>query len=434
MIRAAIYFALTLAAWAATAGPAAAMTLDDCVKTALEKNGGAIMAAKEREKAELAKTEALGRALPNLDVSGSYLRNITNPEVDFLGQKFKLMPDSTYQAQASISQYLYSGAISAGYSASKRYVEAAAGMETAWRRTLAAQVKTGFYAVLFAREVIKAENAAIAQLSALLADAKNRLSAGMGTSFDVMRLETRLAEEIPRLMEAENAHTKAKLDLLNLMGMDPMGPAAFEGTLEREGQPGAIPSEEEAARLALERRPELAAARARVEAARHIADAVKSEMYPTVRAFANYKVANSIGITDADKLFDQWNAGVSVEMNIMDGRERSSRVSQRNTDAAIERIRLDDLERSIKIEALTARGELARAMELYKSQEKSAHTAQEAYRIATVSHQEGMLTQLELLDAQMALTRAGINRLRSLFEYAAAEARFARAIGVVEDK
>jgi outer membrane protein TolC len=414
--------------------PAWALNLEDCLRAALEKNGGVNIAAREREKAELMKSEALGRALPNLDLSASYIRQGKNPEIEFFGQKFKLAPDSAYQAQASLTQYLYSGALASGYRASKRMLEAAGGMEAAWRRTLTAQVKAGFYAVLFTREMIGAEEEAIGQLKNHLKDIKDREAVGMDTRYDVMRLETRLAEEAPRLIEAKNAHAKAVLDMQGLMGMDPMAQATFEGSLERTASSRPAPAMEEAVRLALERRPEIAAAKARARAAAEIAEAAKSERYPTIKAFANYKLSNTIGVGDTDKLFDQWNFGVSLDLNIFDGAERSSRIGQRMVEAEIERIRLEELERGIKIEALAARDELSRAEEFYKSQEKSVEYAGEAYRIAKINHQEGMITQLELLDAQMALTRAGTTRLRSLFEYASAAARLSRAMGEVEEK
>ncbi|MDH5638282.1 MAG: TolC family protein, partial [Nitrospinota bacterium] len=176
-------------------------------------------------------------------------------------------------------------------------------------------------------------------------------------------------------------------------------------------------------------RPELGAARARLDAAKEIAQATKSEQYPTLSAFGAYQVANNVGIGDSDTLFDQWNVGLRLEMNLFDGRERASRRKQRLVDVEMERIRLHELKRNVKVEVKLAFDEMRRAMEFTMSQRKSVKLARETYRIAKVNRQEGVMTQLELLDAQMALTRAGINYQKSLFEYATARAMLQRAIG-----
>ncbi|MDH5757508.1 MAG: TolC family protein [Nitrospinota bacterium] len=430
------YLAAIMAIVFAIAGSAASqareiprtLTLDQCLAIAMEKNSGVNIALREREMAELSRTEAMGKALPDLDLRASYTRAGKNPEVEFFGTKFKLAPDEAYQAQATLTQYLYSGAVSSGYRASGLLLQAAAGMESARRMDVASQVKTGFYAILFTREVIKTEQAAVNQLQSHIKDSQDRQAVGLNTRYDTMRLETRLAEERHRLLEAENLHARAQLDLLALMGLDPMTPVSFVGSLETTIKPFGL-GLEQAVAASWERRPEVAAARAKLEATREIANAVAREQYPTVSAFGNYQVANNVGIGDSDQLFDQWNVGLRLEMNIFDGRERSSRRKKRLVEVEMETIRLAELQRNVTIEVKAAFDELARAREFHRSQEKNVQYAEETYRIASVNRQEGVMTQLELLDAQMALTQAGITYQKSLFEYATAMARLRRAIG-----
>ncbi|MDH5509546.1 MAG: TolC family protein [Nitrospinota bacterium] len=424
---------MVVAAWMALYSPAAAenqkaLTLDQCLAIAMDNNSQISLAAQTREKAELTKAEALGKALPDLDLRASYTRAGKNPEVEFFGTKFKLAPDEAFQAQATLTQYLYSGAVSSGYKASRLLLVAAGGMESAWRRDVAAQVKTGFYTLLFTREVILTERQSVDQIASHIKDSMDREAVGLNTKYDTMRLETRLAEEKHNLIEAQNIHARARLALLNLMGLDPLSPVSFQGSLEQMARPFGQ-TLEQALASALESRPELGAARARLEAAKEIAQAVQSEQYPTISAFGAYQVANNVGIGDSDTLFDQWNVGLRMEMNLFDGRERASRRRQRLVDMEMEKIRLQELERSVKIDVKLAFDEMHRALEFTMSQSKSVKYAEETYRIAMVNRQEGVMTQLELLDAQMALTRAGINYQKSLFEYATARAMLQRAIG-----
>ncbi|MDH5637345.1 MAG: TolC family protein, partial [Nitrospinota bacterium] len=190
---------MVLAVWVALIAPAAAesaataesektLTLSQCLATAMENNSQISLAARAREKAELTKTEALGKALPDLDLRASYTRAGKNPEVEFFGTKFKLAPDEAYQAQATLTQYLYSGAVSSGYRASQLLLTAAGGMESAWRRDVATQVKTGFYTLLFTREVISTERQSVKQIVSHIKDSKDREAVGLNTKYDTMRL------------------------------------------------------------------------------------------------------------------------------------------------------------------------------------------------------------------------------------------------------
>ena len=411
---------------------AVSMNLEECLKTAKERNSAVNIAIRQRKKAEIFKEEAFGKALPDLDISANYTREGKNPEVEFFDTKFKLAPDSSYNINATLSQYLYSGAVSSGYTASKLLLLAAGGAEEAARQGLVAQVKTGFYTVIFTKEVIKTEEEAVAQLESHIQDTKDRVAVGLSTKYDIMRLETRLAAERHRLIEAQNIHARAKLDLLNLLGLDPVSQVNLAGALDDYMKPLEV-SFTEALASAMDSRPDIKAARARLEATGYIAKAAKSEQYPTVKLFGRYNAANNVGIGDTDKLFDRWNVGVSVDMNIFDGRERSSRMRQRLLDVEIDRVRLEELERQVKVEVKSSFDELARAMEFFKSQRKSIDYAKETYRIAKVNHQEGVMTQLELLDAQFAMTQASINYKKSLFEYATARARLVWAMGGKED-
>jgi len=424
-----LWAAVVFAGKTAPAAGTEKLTIERAVAIALTGNDKLAVARMSRDRAAHRKKEALGLALPDLTLSANYTREFMNPELEFFGETFKLKPDESYALNASLEQYLYSGSVSAGYRAAGRLLERAGSDVGAARNDVIALVRSRFYEALFTRELIVVNQESVGQLRSHLSDSKEREAVGLNTAYDTLRFETRLAEALPELLSAKNAHHRAVLDLLDTIGADPLAPVEIVGELTFEPMAVLL---ESALASANERRPELAAARQSIMAAEEISRAARGEQLPTVKTFVNYRVANSAGLGDQTERMDDLSAGVKVEMNLFDGRERSSRVAQRRVDASIARIESDRIRRRVAIEVKTAHDELKRAGEFVQSQVKSVDLAGETYRIASVSHAEGVVTQLELLDAQLALTRAKINHGKALYEYLLAKTRLERAMGVIE--
>lgn len=396
----------------------------------MERNTDLALARGEQGRAAAQEREALGLALPDVTLNGRYQREGKNPELEFFGQRFRLKPDESYALNAELNQYLYSGAVSAGWRAAQRAAVAAGQSLEAARQEVIAQVAQAFYLALYTREVIRAHEESVAQLEEHVKDSRQREAVGLNTSYDTLRFETRLAEARPELLSARNGHARAALALMDLAGLDPLSRVEFDGVLAFNPRETPL---EEAVAAALARRPELAAADGRVEVAGLIAEATASEQLPSVQAFGRYSASNNPGLGDVNQWQDEWNVGVKMEMSLFDGRERSSRLERRRVEALMERDRRQAARRRVMIETREAHDELARAAEFVRSQEKSVEYAQETYRIAVAAREEGMVTQLELLDAQLALTRAKINHHRSLYEHAVAGIKLRRAMGVMDE-
>ena len=117
-------------------------------------------------------------------------------------------------------------------------------------------------------------------------------------------------------------------------------------------------------------------------------------------------------------------------MSIFDGKQRSSVVRQQLIDKQIASIRKEDTERAVLLEVKSAYNELKRAEEFVRSQSKSVGFAEETFNISVTSNREGYVTQLELLDSQLALTVAKTDYAESIYVYSLAKARLLKAMGL----
>lgn len=407
------------------------LTVGDCVAVALKKNTSLLMARERKGYAQDRRKEAFGVALPDVSVSGSYLYQGNVVKFDMgEGRSLSFSPDHNYSLDFSVSQWIYSSAVSAGYEAAKLLEKAASeGYESA-RINVTAGVKLKFYAAMFARDIVSAAKEAVERARSHAKDAHDRKAVGLSTDYDVKRLETSLAEAGANLSSAKNEYAKAVADLADTLALNPMDSVELVGELAYE--PFETPLAK-AVESALENRPDLGAARKNYEASRNITTAFKSEIMPSARAFGGLKRSNSDFHSDGGFGWrSDWNVGVKVDMSLYDGGERSSRVRQRLAEEEIARLESENVDRQAVLEVKTAHDELGRAGESVLAQAKNVEYAQETYRIASERRKLGMATHLELLDAHVALTGAGVNHSKALFEHMAAKTKLLRAMGVLD--
>lgn len=399
---------------------------------AMERNTAYLMARERKIHAENRKHEAFGLALPDVDFTGSYTYQGNLAKYELApGQYISFMPEHNYLVDISVSQWIYSSAVSAGYEAAKLLETAAGQSVEAARINVLAAVKLKFYAALFARDVMAASEEALNRARSHAKDAEERKAVGLVADYDVKRFETSLAEASANFASARNEYARAISDLMDTLAIDPSVRLELAGELAYE--PFDIPLDK-AIESARERRPDVKAARKNYEASKNITTAARSELLPSARAFGGYKQTNSDFRADGSFGWRaDWNVGVKLEMSLFDGMERASRVRQRISEEELARLESENAERLAVLEVKTARDELARAKESVEAQAKNVEYAQETYRIVSERRQLGMATHLELLDAHVALTGAKINHSKSLFDHLAARTKLQRAIGATDD-
>jgi len=88
-----------------------------------------------------------------------------------------------------------------------------------------------------------------------------------------------------------------------------------------------------------------------------------------------------------------------------------------------------DVMRRVELDVRTAYSAFADAQEVLRSQEKVQESAEESLRLANARAAAGTATQLDVLNAQTALTEARTTQVQALHDHAVARARLERAIG-----
>ena len=130
-----------------------------------------------------------------------------------------------------------------------------------------------------------------------------------------------------------------------------------------------------------------------------------------------------------DDISDNWMTGLSLSIPLFDGGRSSARVDQARLSLAQLQAQRRKLESQITLEVKSAALDLQEAQERIAAQQQTIGQAERGLSIAQVRFGSGMSTQLEVLDAQLALTTARTQYIRTLYDYAVAMVSLKHAIG-----
>lgn len=424
-----LLLAVTLLAASATAAEPV-RTLAECEATAREQNPDVQIARRQVEQARAQVTVARAGRLPVVRADGYVQRR--ERQLRTSGGANPDVRAEDYTLTAGVSQNLYSsGAVR------ERIAIAQLGERVAGENLLAAEqsailaVRLAFQQVLSAENAVAIRREAIDLLQQQVEDQEGRLKAGTVSSLNVTRARVTLANERPALSEAEREYTVARLQLAQVMGVS-LRPGQLtpgfrvRGSLESGAAP---PRLETALAQAKSNRSELAARRLELEAAERAPTLEQAATRPQVNGFANYQLFSESSRTAPRELFGGFVVGLSASWTLFDGFATPGRVraAQARASAARESLRAAELAVETEVRAAYALLEQARATR--RSQEQNAGLAREALRLAMDNFGAGLATQLDILQAQVDLTRARVTELSGRALHAAALARIARAIG-----
>jgi outer membrane protein len=411
------------------------LTLDDCLSLALRQNPTIKKAQIETRKAYDSVTESRSKMMPHLDLNAQTANaddNSPDPTPDNPGLGTKQTSPWTIQAEAT--QLLF-----AGGRAHNNYQNAlllGQATDAAYNSVVAdimQQVRTTFYQVLLNSELVKVREQSIKLLEQQLEEEKYRMKAGTVTEFNVLRADVELANAKPHLIRAQNALRLAKESLVKLLAIEKPGSRKdftamiFAGTLEFKQADWDM---ETAMQTAMEQRPEIVQTAKAIQAANKAVSAVRSEYSPEISLFGNYGVANYTAIgTESDTDLKSWTAGVRASWSIFDGMLTQGRVSKARASLMQTELDADEAKRAIELEVRTAYSDYVQALELIDAQRKTVEQAEESLRMAKSNNQAGTGTQLDVMNAQTALTEARSNSAEVLYEYNVAITRLERATG-----
>lgn len=465
MIPASVLAAVVAAAAGTLAPVASAAQSTDTVSLSLETAVGRAMRVGDEVRIASAGTDvaeaqvvvARASGLPQLRFNATQSHVMESARAQAVGQVFN--QPNTYFTNLSVSQPIFQGGRVAAASRGASRVRAASRLaENEARDQLAFDVQWAYLQALFAARVAEIQLESYRLAGERLTLAEQMLAAGRAARYDVLRARVEQANIEPLLIQARSDADQAQLELKRLVNL-PAGQllrltTAIDSTMiaRMVARADAVLAVEP--QQAAERRPVVQAAELTAQARRDGIAVARADYLPTIGftgqlgygAFPRTGFPSERGRlvpvpcpdgSADDRVCTQQNGGwfpdrslgITVSWPIFQGMRTRGNVALARAQADLAQLQLAQTRERATIEFARARDELGRARAVYAARRETVSEAEEAFRLASLRFTRGLATQLEVSDAQLALTSAQTTEARARYDLYLAAAAVARAAG-----
>lgn len=408
----------------AFAGETVELNLQDAMERAFNTNPAITIAGYERDSARANYNAA--RQSRGISISGTHRTNRSGYDDDsWLDGKFTKQIGNTHANGLSASMPLYTGGKLSGTikQAKAGYLISEQGVQKAYN-DMRSTVTNGYFGMLQADNMQKLGRESVDRLTDHLKNVQAQYDVGVVARVDVLRSQVELANAKQSLIQAENAYQIAEANLNKIVGLPMDTQLKLDDILVYSPYEKDLPY---CLNYAADHRPELEQAKQNVEAAKGALRVAISGHMPQVAAVAeqNWSDKNWPGDENGN-----WGVGVTVNLNIFDTGVTNSKIHGAEADLAKAHENYRDAVDVVNLDVRTNYLGLREAEKRIDTTHLAVSQAEEDYRIAQLRYMNGVGTNTDVLDAQVALTDAKTNYLKALYDYNTCKTDLETAIGV----
>lgn len=428
----AVLCSCAIAAMGQTATDTLRLSLDDCIRIALNENPTIKVAEMEITKVDYSKKEVLGQLLPTVTFSGSYQRTLAKQtmymDTEQGTAKFRVGRDNAWNTGFNASMPLVMPTLWKSIKLSDTQILQNVEAARSSRLSLVNQVKNAYYALLLAvdsKKVIE-ENHATAKMNAEIFS--NKFKLGTASEYDVLRANVAVTNLEPSILEADNSINQCLLQLKVLMGMDVRANVAPGLTLEQY--------KDEMLRYApidttLAMNSDLRKVDIQTEYLKKALDVQKAAWYPTVTGSVNY-MWNSMSNGNPFQNF-QWSgystAGLTLSFPLFTGGQRYYKQKQAEVSLREMKWQRENLERSLGMQVKTQLDHIDKSLVQISSNEGGVRQAEKAKDIMQKSFKIGAASFIQLRDTEDALMSARLAYYQAIYDYLVAQSNLELVLG-----
>lgn len=330
-------------------------------------------------------------------------------------------PRNYYTTSATVSQPLfYWGKLGTAIEVAKMgEMEATYGFTTAELEILHGVAKA-YLAVLSTQAELEVVESRQRTAERFLSDVKSKLEAQTATELDRLRAESEYLAVVPESLQAKANHQRAMEVLNGQLGLDPKTPLKLADL--------GLPTLSE--KLTASERSEIAQLKQQEAMYRANDRIIKSDLRPKFDLNASYGYQAGKTENLFKEPYDTWKVNVTMRFPIFDGLRSSGKRAQNNAQLEQVRQMRVDKERAIAVEKSTAEREMEKAIAFHQAAKKAYDAGLEALRMSREAFDQGLITSLDLLQAERTERQLESQRRRAELGLWAARFDNRRALGL----
>lgn len=412
------------------------LDLDETIQRALLTNPDIKIAESQRKEAKADYSAAKSARGISISLSHStgrngYADNRLNPIYDnagnLIGTSYNKSIGNSHSNSITASLPLFTGGELQGQigQAKANYRSMLSAEEQAYNE-MKETATTGYFNMLNAGNMKALRQESVDRLQAHLDNVVAQYNVGIVARADVLRSEVELANAKQDYITASNEYDVAEATLNNIIGT-PLGTTLLlKDRLQYE------PYENDMAyclAYSEQHRPELKQAEYAIDSAEAALVVARSGHMPKVYANAS----NNWGGNGSDWPGDDdenWSVGVTASINVFDSGVTWSKIHAAQEALVQAKENQRQIKDNVELEVRTDYLSMREAEKRISTAQVAVASAEEDYHIAVVRYQAGVGTNIDVMDAQEALTQAKTNYYQALYNYNTSKAALNTSMGV----
>ncbi len=403
-----------------------ALTLEEALDTALRNNIGIELDRIELERRLRAHQSSHNRFHPSLSAGTQLSRDFYSESDDPWATQFSLSSNLSLSVES----------VRRGQLTAKQYQAGELNYASA-QAALVRDVSNAFFGLLLEAERIRIRREAVDAARERFELAEAEFEAGRISRYDLLSQRVAYENQRPELAQLEDAYYLARRDFTLLIGLSPVDPVVPQGSI---GAPVPVSTEAEFWSGYLEQRPDIVRARLQIEERNLGRSLAANEFLPTLSLSASVNRRNPTPFTEPWFGGDEavwakggsFGIGLSVPLgNLLPDSQR--RVALEDADR-----RVREAELQYRRAVLRAENDIEAALRRLRRAESSlelldlnTELAEEAFRLAQTSFEQGQIDALELRNARLELERAQLAALEERYRGRIALIELEYAVGTV---
>lgn len=421
-------------------GQSASFSLQQSLDYALANNQNLLNAKIERDISETTVKETLSRGLPQITANGGVSKNLIIPQVPFTNpitnEETTIAFQRKYNGNAlvNLEQMIFDGSFFVGLEAARTYRQLAEKDQIKTEIDIIEAVTKAYYGVLIAQERLELVDKNFKRLDSLLRETEILYNNGFAEQIDISRVKVQynnIRTQRTNLLQFEEM---SRYLLQFQMGMPVGSPMELTDNLENlETDLRTTPT----AGFNYADRIEYSQLQTNEALAKLDLKNNKVKYIPTVNAFVNYG-GNMFADNASDlfKLGTSWipNSayGVNISIPIFDGFYKSSLIQRNRLKIKQIENQFALLENNIELELREKRSQLNNSLERLNTEKENMELGMEVFRVTKVKYQEGVGSNLEVIEAETSYKEAETNYYVALYDALIAKVELEKAMGVLK--
>jgi outer membrane protein len=397
------------------------LTLYDAINLAKRNNPDYVIAKLDKLKAERKVSEVYSENLvPNITLSSRYTRSFKKQTINIFGQTFEIGSDNSIATTIDVSEPIpiLGTPVMNGIRIAEYYERLQTENVNMVENKVKADVKKAFYNTLLLKEVINLNKQSITNAEENLRVVEARYRAGVALEYDYIRAKVQADNLRPQLIQSQNNFTISKKFLKNTIGLKDDQDIDVSGSLTYDSTE-VWGSMDDIIKNVADKNSAIKQLKLGKLINEELAEVDYANYLPKFFLFAQYGIQANENDDVSISRYRFYNTliggiGLSWDLNLFRNsyKEEQSLIEVKKSEEQISKTRelLKTQTESVLLRIEDAKNRII-------AQREVVLTAERGYELASISYLNGVLNQIEVVDAELALSQVKLAYLQAIYDY-----------------